>query len=290
VPLDFDSHHVVFLGSAVGCWSRHGLAVAYLANPDGRHVRDALCSAIESMAALARQISGITAEAGAETGIDELGGLLRQTAQLKWQVSQPEAKLAQRFFDSIGFERVTGLVYDLYDAEASRRSLGEIAELQRSAGLLEVMVIGVYALEAAHLFTARADETHPVLTMVYLIAAPLVIGTVAAAFHFSKRGKREAGPSRQGMHMALLAGLFLLLFAAGAGLSAVSHRAVEAEKAQLRTEQARIAAEDKRLGAERERIWEKRFEELSEALQRIGKPAAVAGGTPAPAGRQAAKP
>jgi hypothetical protein len=290
VPLDFDGHHVVFLGSAVGCWNRHGLAVAFLANPDGRHVRDTLCSAIMSMAALARQISIITAEDEAKTGIEALGGLLRQTAQLKWQVSQPEAKLAQRFFDSIGFERVTGLVYDLYDAEASRRSLGEIAELQRSAGLLEVMVIGVYALEAAHLFTTRADETHPVLTMVYLIAAPLVIGTVAASFHFSKRGKRKADPGRQGVHMALLAGLFLLLFAAGAGLSAVSHRAAVAEKAQLREEQARIAAEDKRLGVERERIWEERFGELSEALQRIGKPAAAAGGTSAPAAHQAAKP
>ena len=246
--------------------------MAYLNNGEGQRVRDRLRAIIESMAQLASEISTIVS--GTRADVNRLRELLHKVAELKWQTAQPDVKLARRFFDAIGFEREMSLVYELYNAEVSRNSLRDIASLQRSAGVLEVMIIGVYALEAAHLFASGALETHFTWALAYLICAPLVIATAVAWFHIKGRQEeaRSASHFRQFLTIAVL---FVLLFSMGGWLATVSRRTAETEKRQRQEQQDRAAAVQRQKEQQTEQESRERIERLWRELQRLGEPAIV---------------
>ena len=261
VPLDFEQRHVVTLGEAAGCWNRHGIAVAYLDNEAGRHVRDQLADLVKEMAGLSCEITAVAGADGNKRDVTVLRSLLDTVAGVKWRSAQPEVKLARRFFDAIGFEKQLSLVHELYHAEASRKSLHDMAALQRTAAVLEILILAVYALEAAHLFTANAHETHFGLTLSYLVGAPILIGGATAWLHTArhKHGRvlNEAG---------ILGLLFILLIGAGTWLAVVAHRATEREKQQQKEEVRNKALENTEKEEGREREWRLRFEELQKQL------------------------
>jgi cation transport ATPase len=222
------------------------------------------------MAQLGREISTIISSAKGD--VSRLRALLHKVAELKWQAAQPEVKLARRFFDAIGFEREMSLVYELYNAEVSRSTLRDIASLQRSAGVLEVMIVGVYALEAVHLFASGALETHFFWALAYLICAPLVIATAVAVSHFGRR-QEEAPPTSHGRQFLTIAVLFVLLFSVGGGLAVVSHRAAETEKRQRLQQQERAVAVEKQKEQLAEQESRQRIERLWRELRRLGEAA-----------------
>jgi hypothetical protein len=289
VPLDFDQRHLVIQRESAGCWNRNGVAVAYLDNEEGRRVRDRLRTIVQSMARLAAEISVIV-RGDARHEIERLRDLLHQVAELKWQSAQPDVKLARRFFEAIGFERELSLVHDLYHAEVSRNTLRDIASLQRSAGVLEVMVLGVYALEAAHLFASGALETHFAWALAYLILAPVMIGGAVAWLHLrvNRPEARHVAPAdghqpgvdvkrhrrlkEEAWHLLPIGTLFVLLFAAGAWLATISHAAAEATRRQQQEQQSRDAAARAQKQEQREREWQERVDKLQRAVERIGQP------------------
>ena len=264
IPLDFDDHHVVILGAATGCWSRYGLAVAYHDNDEGQRVRNRLRSVVQAMAQLACEISEITANE--KRDVNHLRVLLHRVAHVKWQVAQPDVKLAQRFFDAIGFEKELSLVHELYHAEASHDNLRDIAALQRSAGVLEIMVLGVYALEAAHLFASGAHEAHFGLALAYVIGAPVAIGAATAYLHLTEAKSRHSAESPRRGELLLLGSLFILLFVLGGWLSVVSHQESEKHNLERIEEQMRLDNEQQRRQAQRELQWRERFDKLERHL------------------------
>jgi hypothetical protein len=274
-PSDFEQRHIVSSELAVGCWNRHGIAVAYLDTPDGRTVRDKLRQVLQDMARVGSFIHAVTTDQN-QLSPDELYQRLHDVATLKWAVSQSDAKLAQRFFDAIGFERELSLVYDLYNAEISRKasekssvSLASMARLQRSASLIEIFIVVAYATEIAHIVSG--SEAHHVFflpTLGFLILAPLLLGYVVWTMHHGQVAPdAPADHSREGgesAHFRKVVMAYLLLIIVGVVLAIGAHRPKEkpAHPIDASVIQELIQQQDKQRSAD----WEARWRELLDRL------------------------
>ncbi len=286
LPTDFFERHLVYDEDIVACWSRTGMALAYQQTEAGEKKRDACRQALARLQDLKSRAQNILGdlqkaegaeqgaghqEAGAEAGkpkpgtmMEESRQLLYKMGQLKWELSSsPDVRVVGRYFAALDLERQMTVLHEVIDARTAGQSLDKVVELQEHAGLLEILILGVYAAEIAHLFTATAHETHFEGTLVYLVLAPVVLGGTVFLCRETKRW-RLWGPVAAA----------IVVVVCGVGLSVLAHGAKEQKLRQESQAREKAATEersrlDKKQTERDERMWQE-VGRLREEVRQLG--------------------
>lgn len=228
VPADW-GNHTWSCETAVGVWSRRGIAIATI--PEAESLAAEVAEAVGGMAKILRAIERAPKE------LTIFGDLLETIARVRSKENLSRCRLQNRFFDALDCDALIEVLHARYAALASNRSLSSIESLQKHASLLEVVIIAIYVVELAHILTDGAHAVLPRLTLAYLVGsmALMVVSFVVASksrLNGLTHSWRRLWPQGACLSLVILAGIWL---------SIAAHHEIDIQKEKERAARVREA-------------------------------------------------
>jgi hypothetical protein len=221
-------------GDVLGVWSRRGVAIAY--TPAAAPKATLLAGLFDDIVACARDIDelvialqtdAVRADRGGRARtvarVEQSESIMRRMADVRHRLILPEAELLGNFVDGIGLDDLLATLRDLSQGnkvdeqnERIAEHMGTIADVQSKVEWLELLFVGIYAIEVAEIISNHAVNCHVRLLVTLLIATVL---TGAATFFLQPwtRPGSERGRWLLGLFIVMLVGGAILGFADWSG-------------------------------------------------------------------------